>query len=49
MHQTKIIDFVDKKDGQLLDCESNLAAEQRMGTNGEFDLRGVNNVSRRKK
>jgi hypothetical protein len=39
-------DFVDKKEMQLLDCESNLAAEQQ--SNGKF-VRGVNNVKRRKK
>lgn len=35
---------------QLLSRESDLAAEQRMGTNGEFDLRGeLKNVKHRTK
>jgi hypothetical protein len=46
--QLKISDFIDKKEKQLPNCEPNLAAEQRLGTNGELD-RGVNIVKRRRK
>jgi len=50
MRQSKITDFIKEKERQPLDRESDLAAEQQMDTNGEFDLRSeLKNVKRRKK
>ena len=48
MVQLTLDHFIDIKEKQLLDTAYSLAAEQRMGTNGEF-VRGVNNDKRRKK
>jgi len=47
MHQTKITDFVDKKDGQLLDRESDLAAGDDDRQLDVFDSKvGIANVTK---
>jgi hypothetical protein len=48
IHQTKLTDFADRKEKeQPLDRESDLAAEQL--TNGEFVLKGVAKIAKRRR